>query len=106
MPFRFVHTADIHLDSPLRSLAMRNPDLAELIGGSTRQALVGIVDLCLEERVNALIIAGDLYDGDQTSMKTARFLADEMKRPTLLWDCGTQRPKACSPSMAGPDRAP
>lgn len=59
---------------------MRNPDLAELIGGSTRQALVGIVDLCLEERVDALIIAGDLYDGDQTSMKTARFLADEMKR--------------------------
>ena len=80
MPFRFVHTADIHLDSPLRSLAMRNPDLAELIGGSTRQALVGIVDLCLEEQVDALIIAGDLYDGDQTSMKTARFLADEMKR--------------------------
>lgn len=80
MPFRFVHTADIHLDSPLRSLAMRNSELAELIGGSTRQALVGIVDLCLEERVDALIIAGDLYDGDQTSMKTARFLADQMRR--------------------------
>jgi exonuclease SbcD len=80
MPFRFVHTADIHLDSPLRSLAMRDPDLAALIGGSTRQALVGIVDLCLEERVDALVIAGDLYDGDQTSMKTARFLADQMRR--------------------------
>lgn len=80
MPFRFLHTADLHLDSPLRSLAMRDPDLAALIGGSTRQALVGIVDLCLEERVDALIIAGDLYDGDQTSMKTARFLADQMRR--------------------------
>jgi DNA repair protein SbcD/Mre11 len=80
MPFRFVHTADIHLDSPLRSLAMRDPDLAVLIGGATRQALVGIVDLCLEERVDALVIAGDLYDGDQTSMKTARFLADQMRR--------------------------
>ncbi len=72
MPFRFVHTADIHLDSPLRSLALRNSELAELIGGSTRQALVAIVDLCLEEQVDALVIAGDLYDGDQTSMKTAR----------------------------------
>lgn len=80
MPFRFVHTADIHLDSPLRSLAMRDPELAALIGGATRQALVGIVDLCLEERVDALVIAGDLYDGDQTSMKTARFLADQMRR--------------------------
>lgn len=80
MPFRFVHTADLHLDSPLRSLALRHADLAGLIGDSTRQALVAIVDLCLEERVDALIVAGDLYDGDQTSMKTARFLATQMGR--------------------------
>ncbi|MBN9438477.1 DNA repair exonuclease [Bosea sp. (in: a-proteobacteria)] len=80
MPFRFVHTADIHLDSPLRSLAMRNPELAGLIAGATRDALTAIVDLCLEERVDALIVAGDLYDGDQTSMKTARFLAGQMER--------------------------
>ncbi len=80
MAFRFVHTADLHLDSPLRSLAMRNSDLAELIGDATRQALIAIVDLCIDEQVDALIIAGDLYDGDQTSMKTARFLASQMQR--------------------------
>lgn len=80
MPFRFVHTADLHLDSPLRSLAMRNGDLAELIGDATRQALIAIVDLCIDEQMDALIIAGDLYDGDQTSMKTARFLAGQMQR--------------------------
>ncbi|MFW7355907.1 MAG: metallophosphoesterase family protein [Brucella sp.] len=80
MPFRFIHTADLHLDSPLRSLAMRNGDLAELIGDATRQALIAIVDLCIGEQVDALIIAGDLYDGDQTSMKTARFLASQMQR--------------------------
>ena len=80
MPFQFVHTADIHLDSPLRTLALRDPELAELIGGATRKALVSIIDLCLAEQVDALIIAGDLYDGDQTSMKTARFLADQLRR--------------------------
>jgi DNA repair exonuclease SbcCD nuclease subunit len=78
--YRFVHTADIHLDSPLKSLALRNPDLAELIGNATRRAFVRTVELCLEERVQALIIAGDLYDGDQTSMKTARFLSEQMRR--------------------------
>ena len=78
--FRFIHTADIHLDSPLKSLALRNPELAELVGGASRQALSTIVDLCINERVDALIIAGDLYDGDQTSMKTARFLAGELNR--------------------------
>jgi len=36
--------------------------------------------MCLAEQVDALLIAGDLYDGDQTSMKTARFLASELGR--------------------------
>uniref|UniRef100_A0A974AIF0 DNA repair exonuclease n=1 Tax=Bradyrhizobium quebecense TaxID=2748629 RepID=A0A974AIF0_9BRAD len=78
--YRFVHAADIHLDSPLLSLALRNPDLADLIGNATRRAFVRIIDLCLEERVDALMLAGDLYDGDQTSMKTARFLAEQIRR--------------------------
>ena len=80
MPYRFVHTADIHLDSPLRSLALRDPDLAELIGNASRQVLINIVDLCLNEQVDALLLAGDLYDGDQTSMKTARFLATQVRK--------------------------
>ncbi len=36
MAFRFAHTADIHLDSPLRTLALREPALAELIGAPPR----------------------------------------------------------------------
>ncbi len=80
MAFKFVHTADIHLDSPLKSLALRDEGLAELVGNATRAAFARIVDLCLAEDVQALLIAGDLYDGGQTSMKTARFLAQEMGR--------------------------
>ncbi|WP_034854103.1 metallophosphoesterase family protein [Sinorhizobium sojae] len=80
MPFRFVHTADLHLDSPLRSLALRNTELADLVRSATRNALARIVDLCLAEAVDALLIAGDLYDGTQTSMNTALFLAGELRR--------------------------
>jgi DNA repair protein SbcD/Mre11 len=87
MPFRFVHTADIHLDSPLRTLALREPALAELIGGATRKAFAAVIELCLAEQVDALLIAGDLYDGEQTSMKTARFLADQLRR---LHEAGIQ----------------
>jgi DNA repair protein SbcD/Mre11 len=85
MAFRFVHTADVHLDSPLRTLALREPGLADLIGGATRTAFAAIIDLCLTEQVDALLISGDLYDGEQTSMKTARFLADQLRR---LHDAG------------------
>jgi DNA repair exonuclease SbcCD nuclease subunit len=80
LAFRFIHAADVHLDSPLRSLALRDPDLAELIGTATRRAFVRIIDLCLDEQVDALLLAGDLYDGDQTSMKTARFLSEQIRR--------------------------
>ncbi len=80
MPFRFVHAADIHLDSPLRSLALRDAALAEVVGNATRRAFTDIIGLCIEERVNALLIAGDLYDGDQTSMKTALFMGAQLRR--------------------------
>ncbi len=80
MAFRFVHTADVHLDSPLQSLALRDAELAALIATATRETFAAIIDLCIEEAVDALLIAGDLYDGDATSMKTAAFLAGQLRR--------------------------
>ncbi|MDR1828495.1 MAG: DNA repair exonuclease [Methylobacteriaceae bacterium] len=74
MPFRFIHTADLHLDSPLKTLAARDGELADLLAEAGRKAFERIVLTCLEQRVDALFISGDLYDNDQTSMKTARFL--------------------------------
>jgi len=79
-PFRFVHTADLHLDSPLKSLASRDAALAEAVRTASRKALARTVDLCLDEAVDALLIAGDLYDGSQRSMHTAAALTREMKR--------------------------
>ncbi|WP_411035307.1 metallophosphoesterase family protein [Shinella sp. BYT-45] len=80
MPFRFIHTADLHLDSPLASLALRNADLGDLVRGATRKALERIVDLAIAQEVDAVLIAGDLYDGSQTSMATALFLMGQMRR--------------------------
>jgi DNA repair exonuclease SbcCD nuclease subunit len=78
--FKFIHTADLHLDAPLKSLALKDQGLAEMVGNATRRALETIVDLCIEEKVDALVIAGDLYDGDMRSMKTAAFLLSELER--------------------------
>lgn len=78
--FRFVHTADIHLDSPLRSLALKDPDAGALVANATRQSFSKTIELCLNEEVDALIISGDLYDGELRSMKTAEFFSSEMRR--------------------------
>jgi len=77
---RFVHSADLHLDSPLKSLALRDNVLAELVTNASRTTLVRLVDLCIDESVDALLIAGDLFDSDQKSMHTAAILATQMRR--------------------------
>lgn len=78
--FKFIHTADIHLDSPLLSLALRDPDAADHVANATRQSFQNIIDMCLDEQVDALLIAGDLYDGGHHSMKTAGFLTNQLRR--------------------------
>lgn len=77
---RILHTADIHLDSPLRSLALRDPGLRERVGTASRAALARIVDAALSKDVAALLIAGDLFDGAARSARTAAFLTRQLER--------------------------
>jgi DNA repair exonuclease SbcCD nuclease subunit len=78
--FRFLHTADIHLDSPLRGLAGHEGSAAQRIRTATREAFDKLVDLAIEEKVGFLVIAGDLYDGDWRDYKTGLFFAGQMGR--------------------------
>lgn len=77
---RILHTADVHLDSPLRSLALRDPELRDRVRTSSRTALTRIVDTALAEDVAALLIAGDLFDGAERSARTAAFLTLQLER--------------------------
>ena len=78
--FRFLHTADIHLDSPLKGFAGQEGTAAERIRTATREAFERLVELAIEERVAFLIIAGDLYDGDWRDYKTGLFFVSQMGR--------------------------
>jgi len=78
--FRFLHAADIHLDSPLRGLAGQESSAGERIRGATREAFEQLVTLAVSERVAFLIIAGDLYDGDWRDYRTGLFFAAQMGR--------------------------
>ncbi|RDD72118.1 metallophosphoesterase family protein [Paracoccus versutus] len=77
---KILHTADVHLDSPLRSLALRDPELRDRVRTSSRTALTRIVDTALAEEVAALLIAGDLFDGAERSARTAAFLTLQLER--------------------------
>jgi len=78
--FRFLHAADIHLDSPLKGLIGQDSSAAERVRTATRQSFDRLVSLAIEEKVSLLIIAGDLYDGDWRDYKTGLFFAAQMGR--------------------------
>jgi DNA repair exonuclease SbcCD nuclease subunit len=75
---RFLHAADLHLDSPLRGLARHEDAPVEELRGATRQAFSNLVELAIEERVAFVLLAGDLYDGTWQDFSTAIFLARKL----------------------------
>lgn len=77
---KLIHTADVHLDSPLQTLALRDPELREKVQGASRTAFTRIVEQALQQQVAAVLIAGDLFDGAARSAKTAAFLLIELNR--------------------------
>jgi DNA repair protein SbcD/Mre11 len=78
--FRFIHTGDIHLDSPLKGLSGQEGGAAERIRTATRAAFSNLIDSAIEEEVAFVIIAGDLYDGDWRDYQTGLFFVKEMGR--------------------------
>ncbi|MFZ2872387.1 metallophosphoesterase family protein [Zavarzinia sp.] len=78
--FRFIHAADIHLDSPLRGLEADPDAPAGQIRQATRAAFRNLIDLAIDETAAFVLIAGDLYDGDWQDYRTGLFLVEEAAR--------------------------
>jgi DNA repair exonuclease SbcCD nuclease subunit len=77
---KFLHCADIHLDSPLRGLESYDGAPVEEIRGATRKAFVNLINLALDEKVSFVLISGDLYDGDWKDYNTGLFLMAQLSK--------------------------
>lgn len=80
MVMKFIHAADIHLDSPLSGLSAYPDAPAAQLRGATREAFSLLVDRAIEESVDFMVIAGDLYDGTWRDYNTGIFFCKEMGR--------------------------
>lgn len=78
--YKFMHAADIHLDSPLRGLSRYEGVPAEEVRLATRAALTNLVETAIEEEVAFVVIAGDIYDGDWTCFGTGLYFCAAMGR--------------------------
>lgn len=77
---KFIHAADIHLDSPLHGLSAYPDAPAELLRNATRDAFSSLITVAIEEQVDFMVIAGDLYDGTWRDHNTGIFFCREMGR--------------------------
>ncbi|MHB9839684.1 metallophosphoesterase family protein [Paraburkholderia terrae] len=77
---RFIHAADIHLDSPLLGLSAYPDAPAELLRGATREAFSKLISEAIDQQVDFMVIAGDLYDGTWKDHNTGIYFCKEMGR--------------------------
>ncbi len=78
--FKFLHAADIHLDSPLHGLERYDGAPVDEIRSATRRAFDNMIDLAIDENVAFVLLAGDLYDGDWKDYNTGLYFAERMGR--------------------------
>jgi DNA repair exonuclease SbcCD nuclease subunit len=112
MTVRFVHAADLHLDSPFLGLSAAAPArISKALREATFSAFDNIINLCIAERVDALLVAGDIYDGADRSLRAQRKFVEGLNRldaagirsfichgnhdPLSGWEAGLTLPPSC-----------
>ena len=80
MTLRFIHAADLHLDSPFRGIKAAAPEnVAQALYSATFDSYRNIIDLCISEGVDALLVAGDIYDGADRSLRAQQAFIDGLR---------------------------
>ena len=79
-PFSFIHTADLHLDSPFTGLRQVGASVASLIKDATFRAFDKVVDLAIRRKVDFFLVAGDVYDASDRSLRAQLKFADGLRK--------------------------
>jgi len=75
---RFIHAADLHIDSPLRGLDRYEGAPVERLRSATRRAFERLIDLAIEKQVDFVLLAGDIYDSDWHDFHTGLYFREQM----------------------------
>jgi exonuclease SbcD len=80
VPFSFVHCADLHLDSPFEGIAAAAPAIAAALREATFQAFDRIIHLAIAQAVDFIIVAGDVHDGEDRSLRAQLRFRDALRQ--------------------------
>ncbi len=85
-PIRYIHAADLHLDAAFKGLRRQSTSgtslgsLENTLTSATFTALERLVVLCERERPDFLLLAGDVYNEEDQSLKAQLALRDACAR--------------------------
>lgn len=77
---KFIHCADLHIDSPFKGVATIEPDIAKLFYESTFQSFNNIINIAIKENVDFVLIAGDIYDIEDKNLRAQLRFRDGLTR--------------------------
>ncbi len=80
MNVRFLHTADLHLGSQLKTQHRQVTETIDTLNSAIYTAVERLFETAIEEDVDFVVIAGDLYDEDSRSVKANMFLKNQFCR--------------------------
>ena len=63
----FIHSGDLHLGAPFRGLRALSPAWAQRLARAIPEAYDHVIQACLDNRVDFLLLAGDMFDTDKPS---------------------------------------
>ena len=80
MSIKFIHAADLHIDSPMKGLAEKDEGIAQKVREATRTAFKNLVDFATDNNVAFIVIAGDVFDGRWNDASTGRWTGEQFAR--------------------------
>ncbi|SHJ70436.1 metallophosphoesterase family protein [Halodesulfovibrio aestuarii] len=78
--FSFIHAADLHLDAAFKGVANVSSQVAGALRAATFEALERLTELACSERPLFVVLAGDVYNQEDQSLKARFALLDACKR--------------------------
>lgn len=78
--FTLLHAADLHLGRPFSGLERSGPHLADLFRRAGRTAWERIVETAIARKVDALTLAGDVFDSGNPSVRARVAFRDGIQR--------------------------
>lgn len=73
---RYIHAADMHIDTPFKGLGKAAAGWGQRLRDATFTALARLADFCLSWRPDFLLLAGDIYDHENYSIRAHLALRD------------------------------